>query len=212
MEETALLLGDDTGVRIPRVYREFCSRRVLVQERLAGATVADLERAGGLPADRQQLAEALLRSALDQVLRAGVFHADPHPGNVFILVDGSVGLIDFGAVGRLDALQQAAIGDVMRALVQRDVGLLRDAVERVADVAATSPRSARTPSPASSPITFGRRATSAQRSSRTSSPPSASSGSGSTANWSCWPGPSPLWTARCGCCARTSHWWRRRRR
>jgi ubiquinone biosynthesis protein len=139
MEEMALLLGADTGVRIPRVYREFCSRRVLVQERLAGATVADLERTGALPADRPQLAETLLRSALDQVLRAGVFHADPHPGNVCVLADGSLGLIDFGAVGRLDALQQAAIGDVMLALVRRDIGLLRDAVERVADVAATSP-------------------------------------------------------------------------
>jgi ubiquinone biosynthesis protein len=139
MEEMALVLGADTGVRIPRVYREFCSRRVLVQERLAGATVADLERTGALPADRPQLAETLLRSALDQVLRAGVFHADPHPGNVFVLADGSLGLIDFGAVGRLDALQQAAIGDVMLALVRRDIGLLRDAVERVADIAATSP-------------------------------------------------------------------------
>jgi ubiquinone biosynthesis protein len=138
MEEMALVLGDDAGVRIPRVYRQFCSRRVLVQERLAGATVADLDR-GALPADRRQLADALLRSALDQVLRAGVFHADPHPGNVFVLSDGSLGLIDFGAVGRLDALQQAAIGDIMLALVRRDIGLLRDGVERVTDVAATSP-------------------------------------------------------------------------
>jgi ubiquinone biosynthesis protein len=139
MEEMALLLGDDAGVRIPRVHRQFCSRRVLVQERLAGATVADLERAGALPAERRELADALLRSALHQVLRAGVFHADPHPGNVFVLSDGNLGLIDFGAVGRLDALQQAAIGDIMLALVQRDIGLLRDGVERVADVAATSP-------------------------------------------------------------------------
>jgi len=139
MEEMALLLGDDAGVRIPRVHRQFCSRRVLVQERLVGATVADLEGAGALPADRQELADALLRSALDQVLRAGVFHADPHPGNVFVLSDGGLGLIDFGAVGRLDALQQVAIGDIMLALVQRDIGLLRDAVERVADMPATSP-------------------------------------------------------------------------
>jgi ubiquinone biosynthesis protein len=139
MEEMAHVLGEETDVRIPRVHRQFSSRRVLVQERLDGATVADLERAGALPAARRELADALLRSALDQVLRAGVFHADPHPGNVFVLSDGSLGLIDFGAVGRLDALQQAAIGDIMLALVQRDIGLLRDGVERVADVAASSP-------------------------------------------------------------------------
>jgi ubiquinone biosynthesis protein len=139
MEEMALVIGDDAGVRIPRVYRQFCSRRVLVQERMTGATIADLDLAGALPAERRELAETLLRSALDQVLRAGVFHADPHPGNVFVLSDGNLGLIDFGAVGRLDALQQAAIGDIMLALEHRDIRLLRDGVERVTDVAATSP-------------------------------------------------------------------------
>jgi ubiquinone biosynthesis protein len=138
MEEMAHALGHDPGVRIPRVHRRFCSRRVLVQERFEGATVADLERAGTPPVERRQLAEALLRAALHQVLRAGVFHADPHPGNVFVLSDGSLGLIDFGAVGRLDALQQAAIGDMMMGLARRDIGLLRDGVERVADVSNAS--------------------------------------------------------------------------
>jgi ubiquinone biosynthesis protein len=68
------------------------------------------------------------------VLRAGYFHADPHPGNVFVLRDGAIGLIDFGAVGRLDPVQQSAVIDMLAALVQRDVALLRDAIERVADV------------------------------------------------------------------------------
>ena len=71
---------------------------------------------------------------LDQVMRLGFFHADPHPGNVFVLADGTLGLIDFGAVGRLDPIQQAAIVDMFVALARRDVGLLRDGVERVANV------------------------------------------------------------------------------
>ena len=85
--------------------------------------------------DRAALADQLLRSMLDQVMRLGFFHADPHPGNVFVLADGTLGLIDFGAVGRLDPIQQAAIVDILVALARRDVGLLRDGVERVADVA-----------------------------------------------------------------------------
>ena len=74
---------------------------------------------------------------LDQVLRIGVFHADPHPGNVFVLNDGSLGLIDFGAVGRLDPIQQRAVIDIMLALVQRDVSLLREGIEQVAEMAET---------------------------------------------------------------------------
>jgi ubiquinone biosynthesis protein len=140
MEEMALALGDGVvGVRTPRVHRQFGSRRVLVQERFEGATVADFERTGTPYIQRRRLAETLLRSALDQIQGSGVFHADPHPGNVFLLSDGSLGLIDFGSVGRLDPLQQAAIGDMMLGLARRDIGLLRDGVERAADVVDTSP-------------------------------------------------------------------------
>ena len=69
----------------------------------------------------QTLADQLLRATLDQVMRLGLFHADPHPGNVFALADGTLGLIDFGAVGRLDPIQQSAIVDIMVALARRDV-------------------------------------------------------------------------------------------
>jgi ubiquinone biosynthesis protein len=68
------------------------------------------------------------------VLRVGLFHADPHPGNIFAFRDGSLGLIDFGAVGRLDPIQQAAVVDILAALMRRDVSLLRDGIERVAEV------------------------------------------------------------------------------
>ncbi len=57
--------------------------------------------------DRAKLAEVLLRTGVQQMLIDGVFHADPHPGNVMVLRDGRVGLIDFGAVSRLDAMQQS---------------------------------------------------------------------------------------------------------
>ena len=88
--------------------------------------------------DRATLANRLLLSTLDQVMRLGYFHADPHPGNVFALADGSLGLIDFGAMGRLDPIQQAAIADMFVALTQRDVSLLRDAVERIAELGETA--------------------------------------------------------------------------
>lgn len=130
----------DGTVRVPRVHLHLCTRRVLVQERFEGCTVADLDRLAAAGTDRTDLADRLLRSTIDQVMRLGYFHADPHPGNVFALDDGSLGLIDFGATGRLDPLQQKAVVDVFYALARRDVGLLREGVERLAELdRATSP-------------------------------------------------------------------------
>lgn len=134
MEEMASLLGDHSPVRIPKVFRELSTKRLLVQERFEGFTVGDVGQLEASGVDRQALGEQLLRSFLDQVLHAGFFHADPHPGNVFAFHDGTLGLIDFGAVGRLDSIQQAAVVDMLAAIARRDVSLLRDGIERVADV------------------------------------------------------------------------------
>jgi ubiquinone biosynthesis protein len=134
MTEMTALLDGSTGVQVPRVHPDLCTRRVLVQERLEGFTVGDAERLAASTLDRRALAGALLRAALEQVLTFGFFHADPHPGNVFVLDGGRVGLIDFGAVGRLDSIQRAAVVDMMLALARQDVSLLRDGIERVADV------------------------------------------------------------------------------
>jgi ubiquinone biosynthesis protein len=62
------------------------------------------------------------------------FHADPHPGNVWLLDDGRLGLLDFGSTGRLDALEQASVADMLIALRCRDPAQLRDAVLAVATV------------------------------------------------------------------------------
>ena len=86
MSEMRALLGPDSAVRVPQVYGELCTRRLMViEERFEGFTVADSARLAESGIDRQLLAERLLRSMLDQVLRIGFFHADPHPGNIFVL-------------------------------------------------------------------------------------------------------------------------------
>jgi ubiquinone biosynthesis protein len=130
--------GDRAGgpppVRVARVFPALCTARVLVQERFDGFTVGDVDELAASDVDRGALASGLLRTMLRQVLTYGFFHADPHPGNVFVLRDGTLGLIDFGAVGRLDPIQRAAVVDMFGAMVRSDVPMLRDAIERVTDL------------------------------------------------------------------------------
>jgi ubiquinone biosynthesis protein len=135
MLEMSTMLGPTSTVRIPTVYRDLCTQRLLVQERFEGFTVADTAKLDAAGIDRRKLGERLLQSTLEQVLRIGYFHADPHPGNVFAFPDGTLGLIDFGAVGRLDPIQQSAVVDMLVAITRRDVSLLCDGIERVADMA-----------------------------------------------------------------------------
>src|SRR5262249_37886759 len=108
-------------IRIPAVHTDISSRRLLVLERLDGPSIRDagplLDELG---ADRKALARELLGYLLTQILITGIFHADPHPGNVLVLPSGQLGLIDFGSVGRLDITQQAALRRLLVAVAQPD--------------------------------------------------------------------------------------------
>jgi ubiquinone biosynthesis protein len=124
----------DSGITVPRVHQELSDASVLVVEWLDGVSARQVEDIDAMGFDRRQLAETILRYFLQQMLMDGRYHADPHPGNVFILTDGRVGLIDFGAVGRLDAIQQTALRTMLLAVGQQDPSLLRQAVLEVATV------------------------------------------------------------------------------
>ena len=113
--------ADSPQVKIPKVHWEFTNRRVLTVERIDGIpidAVAQLEEKGF---DRGQLAEALVALFYAQVLDDGYFHADPHPGNVFVLEDGRIGLVDFGMVGRISDDMLRHIGTWLGAVLARDV-------------------------------------------------------------------------------------------
>jgi ubiquinone biosynthesis protein len=130
--EIAAAMTAADRVHVSAVHGELSTARVLVMEWLDGVSVRKVERIDALGLDRSRLAKALLRCALRQMLVDGRFHADPHPGNVLVLADGRLGLIDFGATGRLDPLQQASMREMLVAVQQRDAGLLRSAVLEVA--------------------------------------------------------------------------------
>jgi len=88
-----------------------------------------LTAAPGLPAEsRAALARVLLDSLLGQVMLDGIFHADPHPGNILLLNDGHLGLIDWGAVGRIDAGLRGALQRLLLAFFRGHPVMLTDAL------------------------------------------------------------------------------------
>jgi ubiquinone biosynthesis protein len=122
-------VGGSVQVVLPAVHEQLCTEHVLVIEWLDGVSLRD---AGPLiddrGLDRAGLTRALLRSMVYQITEGGVFHADPHPGNVLLLADGRLALLDFGSVGRLDTQQRSALQNLLLALGRGDPAALRDAL------------------------------------------------------------------------------------
>jgi ubiquinone biosynthesis protein len=119
----------DGGVRLPVPHRELCTRRVLVMERLGGTPLGAAEgRLAEAGVDRHALAKELLDAVLRQIVLDGVFHADPHPGNVLVLDGGGLGLLDFGSVGRLDVSLRQSLQRLLLALDRSDHVAFGDAL------------------------------------------------------------------------------------
>ncbi|GAA2295324.1 AarF/UbiB family protein [Nonomuraea roseoviolacea subsp. roseoviolacea] len=121
--------GEAGGVTVtyPAPVPSLCGERVLVMERLTGRPLAAADD-GGRGLER---ARALLDCLLRQVLVEGVFHADPHPGNLMLLDDGTLALLDFGSVGRLDAAVRSALQRFLLAMNRQDPVAVTDALLEV---------------------------------------------------------------------------------
>lgn len=125
------LQGTDE-VRVPEVIEEFSTGRVMVEERMEGRSIGASGVLDGLDFDRRRaLADGLLSLTVRQMLAGEPFHADPHPGNVFLGPDGRLALIDFGSVGRLDRFERSGLVDMLRGLQTEDPSLLREAALRI---------------------------------------------------------------------------------
>ncbi|WP_332698890.1 ABC1 kinase family protein [Halalkalibacter lacteus] len=92
---------DVDKVKIPDVYSELSTPKVLVMEWIDGNKLTDEEKVGQLEVNQRELAERLLEVFLPQWLEPGMFHADPHSGNVLVSNEGQIILLDFGMVGEI---------------------------------------------------------------------------------------------------------------
>ncbi len=142
LEEFARLLAGDGGFRVPRVYRDLSTGRVLTMELLDGRHAAELLAEGPSQEERDRLATLLLDLFCRQTLAFGLLHADPHPGNFLFLPDGRVGLLDFGCVKRFDPGFPETLRRLLRTPVEaeavlvdcyREIGLFNPAAGRAGE-------------------------------------------------------------------------------
>jgi ubiquinone biosynthesis protein len=113
-------------IYIPKCYPELASKRLIVMERIEGVRIDDIEGLDRLGHDRAELARIGVDAYFKMFLEDGFFHADPHPGNIFVMHDGRIGLVDFGIVGWLSPEIMQHIAYALIALVKKDFDSLID--------------------------------------------------------------------------------------
>lgn len=138
----AAAFAEDAGLRIPKVYWDLTSSRVLTLQELEGVKLEAL-LCGEVDAqgiDRCLVARRLADCYLKQAFKIGLFHADPHPGNILVAPVSNVGLIDFGQVGTITDEWMTELLIIVLAAVKREVSVVVDAF---ADMGAFGPQTDR---------------------------------------------------------------------
>ncbi|HYE32054.1 MAG TPA: AarF/UbiB family protein [Methylomirabilota bacterium] len=104
------------SIKIPLPIRDYSTTRVLTMERIEGQKITSVGPLARMELNGSYLAEQVFRAYLKQVLVDGIFHADPHPGNVFLTVDRKVALLDLGMVGRFTPGMQEQLIKILVAI------------------------------------------------------------------------------------------------
>jgi len=121
----------DHDIHVPRVFWDLTRDAVITEERIRGTKVDDVRALDDAGLDRAKIARTLADAYLSMVFVHGFFHADPHPGNVFVETDGRVAFVDFGMVGSVTARTGHALGAILVALVGMDAANMADGLLRL---------------------------------------------------------------------------------
>lgn len=121
----------DAQVAFPAVFPALSSPRVLTMERFFGAPISDAARLDASGRDPGQAARQAANVFLEMIFRDSFFHADPHPGNLWVLDDGRLGILDCGMVGRLDSHSRRDMEDILMSVVEGDADRLAELTLRI---------------------------------------------------------------------------------
>jgi ubiquinone biosynthesis protein len=120
LSELAENTKDDPGFRVPTPDWELTGRDVLVTEWIDGLRLNDLSGIDAAGHDRVTLGRTVIQSFLRQAIRDGFFHADMHPGNLFVDGEGRLVAVDFGIMGRLGAKERRFLAEILYGFIRRD--------------------------------------------------------------------------------------------
>jgi ubiquinone biosynthesis protein len=120
LSEIAENTSADPGFRVPTVDWERTGRDVITMEWIDGVKMNDIEALRAAGHDLEKLAEVLIQSFLRHTLRDGFFHADMHPGNLFVERDGTIVAVDMGITGRLGKKERRFLAEILYGFITRD--------------------------------------------------------------------------------------------
>jgi ubiquinone biosynthesis protein len=118
--------ADNEDIYIPEIFSDYLSRRIIVMERIGGVRIDDIKRIDDLGLDRSRIARTGVDAYFKMIFEDGFFHADPHPGNIFVMPDGRIGLMDFGIVGLLSSDMKESIASAFLSVLHKDFDQLVD--------------------------------------------------------------------------------------
>lgn len=116
---------------IPKVYTRLSTRRVITMEYVTGIKINQVGKLKEQGVNLHELAKQGLFLYFEQIFKHGFFHADPHPGNVLIMADGKICLIDFGMMGTLNRQDKDAFHDFIVAITKGNFNKLVNSIERL---------------------------------------------------------------------------------
>jgi len=134
LEQFGKAFAENPNVKIPRAYPDHSSGRVLVMEWMDGIPLSAPEEIRATGIDLRAVTRHGAEMYLEMIFHHGLYHADPHPGNLLVMSDGAIGLLDFGMVVRIEESLREDIEDMLMAIVGQDVHHLVAIVMRVGAV------------------------------------------------------------------------------
>ncbi len=133
---------DDPTVHFPRTYPGLSTRRVLTMERLDGIKLSESDRLKAAAIDPDEVARRGAAICLKMIFDHGFYHADPHPGNLLVMDQCRIGLLDCGMVGRIDERLHEAVGEILVALSDLDAEHMTTMIVRLGKTPADLDRAA----------------------------------------------------------------------